>query len=242
MSKLQIAVVSVLLISIRSAASTGAEYSCLQLKVEREILKNGFHRDLVTRVSVQGYTEQVDSCRILLNETIPSGLFMDPYQISSQQQHNLVEVIVPKSIDIEAPEYLSKGHTALVYMKPDESCNDCYISTVPVHARYHRSSADVYEVSIRIHSPQLLIRCSKDFPPRGCSSHPLVIAPCGSSTGEECQWMDVPYTLVNDNTIVKVPVGIVQHGPVVCIVTIAVTLICTGMLIRTIYKHKQKST
>ncbi|XP_073481718.1 phosphatidylinositol-glycan biosynthesis class X protein [Aquarana catesbeiana] len=242
MSKLQVTVVSILLITIHSAASTGAEYSCPQLKVEREILKEGFHRDLVTRVSIQDFVEQVDSCRILLNETMPSGLFMDPFQISSLQQHHLVEAIVPTSIDVEAPEYLSKEHTALVYMKPDETCKDCYISTVPVHARYHRPSAEVYEMSIHIRSPQLLMRCSKDFPPRDCTKHPLIEAPCGSSTEKECEWMDLPYTLVKDNTTVKVPVGIEQHGPVVCIVTIAVTLICTGMLLRTIYKHKQKST
>ncbi|KAM5165524.1 phosphatidylinositol-glycan biosynthesis class X protein isoform 2-T3 [Mantella aurantiaca] len=219
----------------------GAEYSCPQLKVEREMLKKGFHRDLVTRVRVQGVTEQVD-CRILLNETIPSGLFLDPFQISSLQQHSLVEAIVPITVDVEAPEYLSKEHNALVFMKPDEACKQCYISMIPVHARYHRPSTEFYEVSIHIHSPQLLIHCTKDFPPRSCSSHPLVSAPCGSSSGEECEWMDVPYTLVKDSTVVKVPVGIAQHGPVVCIVTIAVTLICTGMLLRTIYNHKQKST
>ncbi|CAI9536090.1 unnamed protein product [Staurois parvus] len=242
MSKLQVAVVSILLFTIHSAASTDEEYSCPQLKVEREILKNGFHRDLVTRASIQGFMDLLDSCRILLNETIPSGLFMDPFQISSLQQHNLVEVIVPTSVDVEAPEYLSKQHTALVYMKPDESCKHCYISMVPVHARYHRPSVEVYEVTIHVRSPQLLIRCSKDFPPRDCSMHPLVEAPCGSSAEEECQWMDLPYTLIKDSTTVKVPVGIAQHGPVVCIVTIAVTLICTGMLLRTVYKHKQKSS
>nr|DBA25854.1 TPA: hypothetical protein GDO54_010198 [Pyxicephalus adspersus] len=161
MSELQVTVVSIFLISILSASTAGAEKSCPQLKVEREILKNGFHRDLVTRVHVQGFTEQVDSCRILLNETIPSGLFMDPYQISSLQEHNHVEVIMPSFVDVEAPEYLSKEHTALVYMKPDEACKHCYISIVPVHARYHRPSAEAPEVSILVGSPQLLIRCSK---------------------------------------------------------------------------------
>ncbi|KAM9316101.1 phosphatidylinositol-glycan biosynthesis class X protein [Gastrophryne carolinensis] len=240
MSKLMAALLPIILIVGGSVASTDTLNSCLEVKVEREILKSGFHRDLETRVSVRGFTEQQDSCRILLNETIPSGLFMDPYQLSSLQQHDLVEVILSESVDVEAPEYLSTKHNALVYMKLEQTCNHCYISAIPVHARYHRPSSDAYEVSVQIQNPQLLIHCEKEFPPKGCSSHPLIKAPCGSIGEEECQWLEVPYTLVKDNTVMQVPVGIMQHGPLVYIATIVVTLGCTGMLIMSIYWHKQK--
>ncbi|XP_068135257.1 phosphatidylinositol-glycan biosynthesis class X protein [Hyperolius riggenbachi] len=240
MPKLLDAVLSIILISISSVASAGPEDLCPELKVERQLLKNGFHRDLITRVSIQGFAEQVNSCRIVLRESIPSGLFVDPYQLSSLQQQNLTEAVLLTSVDVEAPEYLSTAHTALVYMRPDDTCSNCYISTVPVHARYHRPSSHTHQVSVHLQNPQLLIRCSKEFLQSGCPNHLLVEAPCGTFNGKQFQWLDVPYTMVKENPVVQVPVGIAQHSPAVCIVTVAVTLICTGMLLTAISKHKQK--
>ncbi|XP_063775319.1 phosphatidylinositol-glycan biosynthesis class X protein [Pseudophryne corroboree] len=157
----QVAVSSVFVIFIYSVANAAAQSSCPKPIVRREILKKGFHRDLVTRVNVQGFAEQVKSCRVLIRETIPSGLFLDPYQLSSLQQHNLTEVVLLSSVDVEAPEYLSTGNTALVYAKPDQSCDHCFISTVPVHARYHRPSAQAHDISLVLQNPQLLIYCSE---------------------------------------------------------------------------------
>ncbi|XP_075057699.1 GPI alpha-1,4-mannosyltransferase I, stabilizing subunit isoform X2 [Mixophyes fleayi] len=242
MMNLQYAVMSIILIFIRSVANTAAKSSCPKPIVGREILKNGFHRDLVTRVNVQGFTEQVNSCRILLLETIPSGLFLDPYQLSSLQQHNLTEVVLLTSVDVEAPEYLSTGNIALVYAKPDQSCDHCFISTVPVHARYHRPSAQVHEVSLVLQNPQLLLHCGKESLPKGCSNYPFAEAPCEPTDDAKCQWLDVPYTAVTENIVLQVPVGIIQHGPAVCILTIVVTLLCTGMILTSVYKRTPLST
>ncbi|KAM3930821.1 phosphatidylinositol-glycan biosynthesis class X protein [Leptodactylus fuscus] len=238
MSKSADALTSLILINIFCfVISTAAETFCPKLSVRREILKNGFHRDLETRVKIHSSTQHIDRCSILLQETIPSGLFLDPYQLSSLRQHNLTEVVLLDSVDLEAPEYLSTELNVLVYTKPDQSCEHCFMSSVPIHARYHRPSAQVSEVSIVLHKPQLLIRCSKDFPLRDCLEYPLVEAPCGPTGEMQCQWMDIPYTEVRENLAIQVPVGRVQHGPVVCIVTIAVTLFCTGLILASIQKH-----
>lgn len=222
-----------------SEISTAAETFCPRLTITREVLKRGFHRDLVTRVKVHNYGKQIESCSILLQETIPSGLFLDPYQLSSLRQHNLTEVIVLHSVDIEAPEYLSAEFNALVYTRADESCDDCFISSVPIHARYHRPSAQATAVSIVLHQPQLLIHCSKDFLLRGCSDYPLLEAPCGPANEMKCQWMDIPYTEVKEKLDLQLPVGIIHHGPAVCIVTVAVTLFCTGLILQSVYKHRK---
>ncbi|XP_044146765.1 phosphatidylinositol-glycan biosynthesis class X protein isoform X2 [Bufo gargarizans] len=216
-----------------------AESFCRTLSVRREILKNGFHRDLVTRVKVHSPAEQIDGCSILLRETIPSGLFLDPYQLSSLRQHNLTEVLLLNSVDLEAPEYLSTESNALVYTRPDETCGDCFISSVPIHARYHRPSAQVSEVSIVLHKPQLLVRCSKDYLLSGCLDYPLVEAPCGPTDEIQCQWIDMPYTQVKEKLSLQVPVGMTQHGPAVCIITVAVTLCCTGLILTSVYKHRK---
>ncbi|XP_069831727.1 phosphatidylinositol-glycan biosynthesis class X protein [Dendropsophus ebraccatus] len=219
--------------------SRAAETFCPTLTVRREILKNGFHRDLVTKVEVHGYAKQTDSCRVLLQETIPAGLFLDPYQLSSLRQHNITEVLLLNPVDLEAPEYLSAESIVLVYTRPGQSCEDCFISSLPIHARYHRPSAQVTEVSIVLHKPQLLVHCSKDFLLRSCSDYPIVEAPCGPTDDVQCQWMDIPYTEVDEKLALQVPVGITHHGPAVCAITVAVTLFCTGLILTSVSKHRK---
>ncbi|MEE6500800.1 hypothetical protein FKM82_003936 [Ascaphus truei] len=220
-----------------AAANSVAQSACPELIVRREILNTGFHRELVTRLDVQGFAEQVNSCSIVFKENVPSGLFLDPYQLSSLRKHNLTEVLLLESVDVEAPEYLSQEHAALVYAKPDPACTHCFISTVPVHARYHRPSAEIRETSFTLRNPQLLIHCSKDFPPSGCPQLSVVEAPCASEAGTACQWLDVPYIPVPKTLTAQVPVGITQHGPAVCFLTLVMTLICTGMIFSAVYKH-----
>ncbi|XP_056420405.1 phosphatidylinositol-glycan biosynthesis class X protein isoform X2 [Hyla sarda] len=215
-----------------------AETFCPTLTVRREILKNGFHRDLVTRVKIHSTAKQTASCRVLLYETIPSGLFLDPYQLSSLRQHNLTEVVLLNSVDLEAPEYLCAESNVLVYTRPDQSCDDCFISSVPIHARYHRPSAEASEVSIVLHKPQLLIHCSKGVL-LSCVDYPIVEAPCGPADEINCQWMDIPYTEVEEKLAFQVPVGMTPHGPAVCAITVAVTMFCTGLIISSVYKHRK---
>ncbi|XP_075194821.1 GPI alpha-1,4-mannosyltransferase I, stabilizing subunit isoform X1 [Anomaloglossus baeobatrachus] len=215
------------------------EIFCPKLTVRREILKNGFHRDLVTTVEVHSSAEQMNSCSILLQETVPSGLFLDPYQLSSLRQHNLTEVVLMSLVDLEAPEYLSIESNALVYLRPDPSCAGCFISSVPIHARYHRPSAQVSDVSIVLQKPQLLVHCSKGFPFSSCLDYPLVEAPCAPSGEMKCKWMDIPYTEVKEKLELQVPVGRIQHGAAVCIITVAVTLFCTGLILTSVYNHRK---
>ncbi|MEE6500805.1 hypothetical protein FKM82_003936 [Ascaphus truei] len=150
---------------------------------------------------------------------------------------HVLQVLLLESVDVEAPEYLSQEHAALVYAKPDPACTHCFISTVPVHARYHRPSAEIRETSFTLRNPQLLIHCSKDFPPSGCPQLSVVEAPCASEAGTACQWLDVPYIPVPKTLTAQVPVGITQHGPAVCFLTLVMTLICTGMIFSAVYKH-----
>ncbi|XP_053315128.1 phosphatidylinositol-glycan biosynthesis class X protein isoform X2 [Spea bombifrons] len=219
------------------ASDSVAKSSCPVQTVKREILNRGFHRDLVTRLDLGGFAEQVKRCRVLFRQNIPSALFLDPYQLSSLRQHNQSEVILLAAVDLEAPEYLATGQTALIYAKPDPACIHCFISIVPIHARYHRPSAVSHDESFTLQNPQILIFCSKDSPHSGCSDYPVVEAPCGVDSGNTCGWLDVPYIPVPKKLLLEVPVGMTQHQPVVCTVTIAVTLVCTWMILIAVYKH-----
>uniref|UniRef100_A0A803JHQ1 Phosphatidylinositol-glycan biosynthesis class X protein n=1 Tax=Xenopus tropicalis TaxID=8364 RepID=A0A803JHQ1_XENTR len=198
-------------------------------------------RDLETSVVVQGPAELVKHCRVLIQEHIPSGLYLDPYQLSSLRHHNLTEVLLLTPVDVEAPEYLSRGHTALVYTKPDPSCAHCYTSTVPLHIRYHRPASQTDKVSITLQNPKLLLNCGQDFPPTSCSPHSVTEAPCDLKDKELCQWLDLPYTADPNALNLEVPVGLAEDGPIVCAVTLIVTLICAGMILGAVYRHGQRS-
>ncbi|KAE8605767.1 hypothetical protein XENTR_v10015315 [Xenopus tropicalis] len=143
------------------ASNSANESPCPELLARRGILNKGYHRDLETSVVVQGPAELVKHCRVLIQEHIPSGLYLDPYQLSSLRHHNLTEVLLLTPVDVEAPEYLSRGHTALVYTKPDPSCAHCYTSTVPLHIRYHRPASQTDKVSITLQNPKLLLNCGQ---------------------------------------------------------------------------------
>lgn len=53
---------------------------------------------------------------------------------------------------MEAPEYLSSGFTALVFLSGRRE------AVVPVHGRYHRPSDSSKRVKVELESPRLLLR------------------------------------------------------------------------------------
>uniref|UniRef100_A0A8C5MS05 Phosphatidylinositol-glycan biosynthesis class X protein n=1 Tax=Leptobrachium leishanense TaxID=445787 RepID=A0A8C5MS05_9ANUR len=189
------------------------------------------------RLDLRHFADQTARCRVQFVEHIPSGVFLDPYQLFNLRQHNLTEVLLLTAVDLEAPEYLATEQTARVYAKPDPvGCAHCFYSKVPIHTRYHRPSSDSYSASLTLQNPQLLIHCSKDFPPSDCSHYPAVEAPCGSQSDEVCSWLHMPYT-VPDTTKLQVPVGSTHHTTTVCAVTLAMTLVCAGMILVAVCKH-----
>ncbi|XP_043926253.1 phosphatidylinositol-glycan biosynthesis class X protein isoform X5 [Protopterus annectens] len=148
--------------------SFGALSSCpdeswpASVTVTRTILKDGFHRELLTTVKLRTLTNTVGGCSVLIKELLPAGLFADPYQLASLREYGILEALLLKPVDIEAPEYLSSSQTVLVYLKPDPSCTRCYTATVPVHGRYHRPSEDKSTATITLENPKLLLHCLKD--------------------------------------------------------------------------------
>ncbi|XP_043926252.1 phosphatidylinositol-glycan biosynthesis class X protein isoform X4 [Protopterus annectens] len=147
--------------------SFGALSSCpdeswpASVTVTRTILKDGFHRELLTTVKLRTLTNTVGGCSVLIKELLPAGLFADPYQLASLREYGILEALLLKPVDIEAPEYLSSSQTVLVYLKPDPSCTRCYTATVPVHGRYHRPSEDKSTATITLENPKLLLHCLK---------------------------------------------------------------------------------
>ncbi|XP_029471026.1 phosphatidylinositol-glycan biosynthesis class X protein [Rhinatrema bivittatum] len=219
------------------AAFGGGEAACPEVTLTREVLNDGFHRDLISKMELGAIIEHTADCRVMIKERLPSGLYVDPYQLASMQQHNVTEVLILDSIDVEAPEYLSMEHTLFVYAKPDPKCAGCFSAVVPIHIRYHQPSEEREEALVILPSPQLLVRCKTDLLLEMCHMH-LEDAPCSVRDKTACHWTDVTFKPVPE-VVLQVPVGLKQHGFMVCTVTILVTLFCSVMIFAAVWKHGQ---
>ncbi|XP_030072075.1 GPI alpha-1,4-mannosyltransferase I, stabilizing subunit [Microcaecilia unicolor] len=215
----------------------GGETTCQKVTVIREILSNGFHRDLLTKVELAA-VEHTAGCGVIFKEHLPRGLYVDPYQLTSLQQHNVTEVLLLDHIDVEAPEYLSLEHTLLVYAKPDPECDGCFSATVPIHTRYHRPSEQHEEALVNLLNPQLLVRCNTGLLLKMCQVYPEEDAPCSVKDSTTCRWTGVMFKPVPE-LILQVPVGLKQHELVVCTVTFLATLFSSVFVLAAVWKYGQ---
>uniref|UniRef100_A0A2K5REU9 Phosphatidylinositol-glycan biosynthesis class X protein n=1 Tax=Cebus imitator TaxID=2715852 RepID=A0A2K5REU9_CEBIM len=109
---------------------------CSEITLRQEVLKDGFHRDLLIKMK------------------FGEGLFVDPYEL-----RNLTETMMVLEIfDIEAPNYLSKESEVLIYARQDSQCIDCFQAFLPVHYRYHRPHSKDGETFTE---PDLLMYCDQ---------------------------------------------------------------------------------
>ncbi|XP_078266751.1 phosphatidylinositol-glycan biosynthesis class X protein isoform X2 [Rhinoraja longicauda] len=131
------------------------------VSLNRSIVKSGFHRELVIDVRL-GDGAHPDCC-IMIQEQLPRGLYVDPYELASLREHN-AKIFVQKRIDIEAPEYLSTAHMVIIYLNPNTSNPGYFTGLVPVHVRYHRPT-DVEETNtlVILTNPHLMIHCPRGW-------------------------------------------------------------------------------
>ncbi|NXQ33691.1 PIGX protein, partial [Alaudala cheleensis] len=129
--------------------------ACRDTTVTQELLKEGFHRDLLVKVELG---EDAGECAVAAQIRLPPGIYVDPYELATLQQHNLTKaVLLPDVIDVEAPEYLARDVLLLLFLEPEARCSRCFCAAVPVHARYHRPARGTQEALVALHSPEVLL-------------------------------------------------------------------------------------
>ncbi|XP_069647872.1 phosphatidylinositol-glycan biosynthesis class X protein isoform X1 [Haliaeetus albicilla] len=134
--------------------------ACQDATVTQELLKEGFHRDLLVKVELGVVGEDAGGCSVAARTRLPPGIYVDPYELASLQQHNLTKaVLIPDVIDVEAPEYLATDLLLLLYVEPDPRCSRCFKAALPVHGRYHRPAEESEEALIVLKSPEVLVCC-----------------------------------------------------------------------------------
>uniref|UniRef100_A0A8C2YTX7 Phosphatidylinositol-glycan biosynthesis class X protein n=1 Tax=Chinchilla lanigera TaxID=34839 RepID=A0A8C2YTX7_CHILA len=136
--------------------------TCPEIILRQEVLKDGFHRDLLIKVKFGESIEDLQTCRLLIKQSIPAGLFVDPYELASMQEKNITEAeMVSENFNIEAPSYLSTESEVLIYARQDAQCAACFHAFLPVHCRYHRPHSEGAETLVVLGNPDLLVFCDQ---------------------------------------------------------------------------------
>uniref|UniRef100_A0A452EL80 Phosphatidylinositol-glycan biosynthesis class X protein n=1 Tax=Capra hircus TaxID=9925 RepID=A0A452EL80_CAPHI len=216
----------------------GKGATCSEIILRQEVLKDGFHRDLLTKVKFGESIEDLQTCRLLIKQYIPTGLFVDPYELASLRERNITEaVMVSENFNIEAPNYLSKESEVLIYARQDSQCIDCFQAFLPVHYRYHRPHIKDGETFIVVHNPDLLMYCDQEFPVLKCWAQSKVTAPCALNSKDICQWNNMKYKSVYKNLTLQVPVGLTIHTSLVCSVTLLISILCSTWILVAVFKY-----
>ncbi|XP_077623852.1 GPI alpha-1,4-mannosyltransferase I, stabilizing subunit [Crocuta crocuta] len=217
---------------------TGIRAICSEIILRQEVLKDGFHRDLLIKVKFGESIEDLQTCRLLIKQYIPAGLFVDPYELASLRERNITEaVMVSENFNIEAPNYLSEESEVLIYARQDSQCIDCFQAFLPVHYRYHRPHSKDGETFIVVNNPDLLMYCDQEFPILKCWAQSKVAAPCALKNKDICQWNNMKYKSVYKNVTLQVPVGLTIHTSLVCSVTLLITVLCSTLILVAVFKY-----
>lgn len=218
------------------AESVCAENTCPE--VTQQLLKEGFHRDLLIRVNLATANESTRSCMVAVKVQLPKGLYVDPYELTSLQMHNLTEaLVITDDIDLEVPEYLANEVSVLIYMRPDPECNSCFRAILPLHCRYHRPAENGGKISVALKNPEILIHSQKSFLSMECLKDIEIEAPCSQKDVLTCRWNSVKFKLVSNELKLQIPVGLKHHLTLVCTVTLATTILCSSLLLSALFKH-----
>uniref|UniRef100_A0A673FU24 Phosphatidylinositol-glycan biosynthesis class X protein n=1 Tax=Sinocyclocheilus rhinocerous TaxID=307959 RepID=A0A673FU24_9TELE len=198
------------------------------VSVSVKISKAGFHRDLQYRVQWSSTDHDVQA---LLVQKLPSGVYMDAYQLETLRRDTGLEVLLDSEVDLEAPEYLSSGFTALVFL------SGTHEAVVPVHGRYHRPSDSSKPVKVDIEPPRVLLR-SDQCRTLGPGVRGVVVeAPCTVSNHSICSWMQILDLQGDAGVSLELPVGDSSLVLTVCAGTVLTAVLSCVYLLRNIWKH-----
>ncbi|XP_041880596.1 phosphatidylinositol-glycan biosynthesis class X protein [Corvus kubaryi] len=227
---------------VRVGAGLGAllcalhvQAACRDTAVTQELLKEGFHRDLLVKVELG---EDAGGCAVAARMHLPPGIYVDPYELATLQQHNLTKaVLIPDVIDVEAPEYLARALLLLLFLEPDARCSRCFRAAVPVHARYHRPAKGTEEALVVLESPEVLLCCCHSHLSAECWEPAEVDAPCSSDDTGPCQWHSTKHRPAYEELMLRVPVGLREHSSLVCALTLLTTGLCSGLILAAACKY-----
>ncbi|XP_034241345.1 uncharacterized protein LOC117645346 [Thrips palmi] len=197
----------------------------LHATIVRQVEREGFHRDLGSLVELVAQNPlEWQNCTVALQETIPSGLYVNQDQLLDLERQGILTACPETFVDVEAAQWQSESFNVLVYSSLQTALNLLYAHIrMPIHLRYHAPTETGGYAGVYIPPPKLFIRCSNEITCGNKDSY--FSAPCDGCTGSSCSWLPLQF---NTNTPqqglrVMVPVGNKSLLPVVNAVTFLVT-------------------
>ncbi|XP_052769123.1 phosphatidylinositol-glycan biosynthesis class X protein-like isoform X2 [Mya arenaria] len=229
-------------------------FSTVYPKFSRSLDKTGFHRELLTSVDMPrellpDYFDGGDiDCHMLFREVIPSGAYVDPFQLQEQRHFGGPDVKVVDPVDVEKPEVQSFEIVALVYANLT-SDGDSWVASysLPIHLRYHSISPDVDNMEVIFQKPEIFLRCNDaksgitHYGYRGETVRQESLG-CSSSDIILCDWSMIQLHQ-NSSLHAWVPVGKTGHFTIVTVGTvIATTAACFLLIAKALKCYTTKGT
>ncbi|XP_075919784.1 GPI alpha-1,4-mannosyltransferase I, stabilizing subunit isoform X2 [Petromyzon marinus] len=229
-------------------ATAGDSQETGLVQVTRRVLNSGFHRELVSVVSGRGPAPQV----VLLRETLPAGLYSDPYELSGSEFARHSQAVFLSRVDVEAPASRAAPLQLLVFISaaaagtgaagggPAWTAN----VSLPVHLRYHAPAQPGRppRAHVLLGGPLVLLPCdSPGRPCDGAAPRDVTEGPCSATNQTVCLWRRATLVAQQQEEVspqaLSVPVGSLDHEPAVLALTLLTTLGCCLLLL-----HASSST
>ncbi|XP_041474262.1 phosphatidylinositol-glycan biosynthesis class X protein-like [Lytechinus variegatus] len=220
-----------------------------EVSVSRRSSNQGFHRTVHTNVSV-AFRFPCNQCRFMILEHLPTGMFVDAYQLKNLEGFGALAVLFLDEIDVEKPEHLSPNHTIVIYTPPIKTASRDHMTShmtasidLPVHLRYHAPSNDpeVNHAEVYLPHPELFMYCT-DCSLDACSNDTAFMrAPCTAANHTICAWTPLDYTMdTYEELVFRVPIGKEWQSQAVTIITL--TTIIVGMIVLLVAMTTNKET
>ena len=154
----------------------------------------------------------LNQCTLLLKWNIPSGAYVDPYQLESLANEDTNFVI--GKVDIEKTQHNSPPLVfhQLSRLHCNQSCQ--FIQTIPFHSRYHSPNPGGNPATVTLSPPRIFTSCN---PSSGCID----------DKNPSCGWNPLSVSFQSTSISFEVPVGDLSHVSLVTALTLVITLLGT---------------
>uniref|UniRef100_A0A8D8TIU2 Phosphatidylinositol-glycan biosynthesis class X protein n=1 Tax=Cacopsylla melanoneura TaxID=428564 RepID=A0A8D8TIU2_9HEMI len=220
----------VLLLSIVGFVSVSCRS---QVTIKRDLLNEGFHRNLVSSIDIYS-TSETYPCSLLLVEYLPGSVYVDSDQILGLVAKNSLSAFLNTSVNIEATADSVQATPFKAFIYPADQLTPKITHSVelPIHVRYQPATSGGGYKNINVGQPSLFQRCAKDNSEPTDKKYEL---PCSALDRSLCKWTKLDATITPAILTAGVPVGNTDLGLYVSIVSYVLLYGATFLIARTIY-------
>ncbi|XP_057367218.1 phosphatidylinositol-glycan biosynthesis class X protein-like [Daphnia carinata] len=196
-------------ISIKLACGIRIGEDFTQVHSNFQVTGDGFHREF--RVSSSFLPPYLQDCKVLIKWTIPSGIYIDPYQLQASILNQTVHFSSPVNVE----QMAHHAEPLILHSFPNIHCSSsCHFpQTMQFHLRYHLPSNTSDYTKVSLPPPVTYVACD-------------CILPINMAVNK-CLWQEISKPEL-PNYDVFVPVGDLSHLPFVTLLTIAIAFMGTG--------------